>query len=134
LKDNLGAYFARLNGTPPSEFDSIYDIEFRTDKSTGRVFEMNVFTVSDVFTVAADQIRWALGRPSKPGAILPSTKFTVEKMMNEEGIQGLVITGEGNGHGVGACQCGFIGRAREGQKYDEMLRKYYTGVKLVKIY
>jgi len=134
LKDNLGAYFAHLNGTPPSEFDSIYDIEFRTDENTGRVFEMNIFTVSEVYTVAADQIRWALGRPSKPGAILPSTKFTVEKMKNDKGIQGLVITGEGNGHGVGACQCGFIGRARAGQKYDEMLKKYYTGVKLIKIY
>ena len=58
----------------------------------------------------------------------------IEKIINENGFQGLEITGIGNGHGVGACQCGFIGRARESQKYDNILEQYYKGVKLVRIY
>jgi stage II sporulation protein D len=95
---------------------------------------MVVFTESDIFTVECDQIRWALGRPSKPGAILPSTRFSAEPVINENGFRGLEIKGVGNGHGVGACQCGFIGRARDGQKYDDMLEEYYRGAKLVRIY
>ena len=95
---------------------------------------MEVFTESNVFKVECDQIRWALGRPSRPGAILPSTGFSAKKFINDGYLQSLEVTGVGNGHGVGACQCGFIGRAREGQKYDDMLNEYYRGAKLVRIY
>ena len=95
---------------------------------------MKIFTGSNIYSVESDQIRWALGRQSKPGAILPSTNFTVRKIKTGSSIQGLEITGKGNGHGVGACQCGFIGRARAGQSYKKMLKAYYKNAKLVKIY
>jgi stage II sporulation protein D len=134
LAGNLASYFSVLSGTLPNAFDEIYNVDFQTDENINRANKMDVFAGPNVFTVEADQIRWALGRPSKPGAILPSTKFKVKKIENSEGLQKLIITGVGNGHGAGACQCGFIGRARSGQKYDEMLNKYYKGVKLVKIY
>jgi stage II sporulation protein D len=95
---------------------------------------MEVFTGGGTYKVEKDQIRWALGRPSTPGAILPSTKFTYEKNVTSDGLWSMVISGYGNGHGVGACQCGIIGRARDGQKYDKILKKYYEGVTLVRLY
>jgi len=134
LSGNLNRYFIERGLGSQDDFGEIIDIEFHTDKKTNRVLKMEIFTESNIFTVECDQIRWALGRPSKLGAILPSTRFTAEKIINENGFQGLEITGVGNGHGVGACQCGFIGRARDGQKYDNMLEKYYKGAKLVRIY
>lgn len=134
LTRNLTAYFSRLNDDSATDLGQINDIEFYTDSETHRVYKMEVYTASRILSVEADQIRWALGRPSKPGSILPSTRFTVKQIKDQGGLRGLIITGVGNGHGVGACQCGFIGRAREGQKYHEMLDKYYKGVKLVKLY
>ena len=95
---------------------------------------MKIFTENEVFTVERDQIRWALGRPSSPGAILPSTRFKAVKARGENGLSQVVIMGIGNGHGVGACQCGAIGRARAGQKYDEILKTYYKRIEIEKIY
>ena len=134
LSGNLENYFVERGSAYPGDINKIIDIEFHEDDKTNRVLKMDIITESNIFTVECDQIRWALGRPSKPGAILPSTRFSVVKIINEGLLHSLEITGVGNGHGVGACQCGFIGRAREGQKYDNMLEEYYIGAKLVRIY
>ena len=39
-----------------------------------------------------------------------------------------VITGKGWGHGVGLCQLGASGMARDGASFEEILKHYYTGV------
>jgi SpoIID/LytB domain protein len=46
----------------------------------------------------------------------------------------LHVTGGGFGHGVGMSQMGAIGRAQAGQTYREILRAYYTGAGIEKIY
>lgn len=134
LSANLEKYFIEKELASGDNFGRIIDIEFHKDESTDRVLKMEVFTEPKTYTVECDQIRWALGRPSKPGAILPSTRFSARKIKNGDLLQSLEISGVGNGHGVGACQCGFVGRAREGQKYDYILKEYYKGAKLVRIY
>jgi stage II sporulation protein D len=134
IQNNLKRYFIEFESGFSSEFNDIIDIEFLKDIKTGRMLEMQIFTDSGIHKIKCDQIRWALGRPSRPGTILPSTRFSVDKIYEDGHLQGMVVKGFGNGHGVGACQCGLIGRAREGQDYDEMLKTYYTGVELVKIY
>ncbi|UCC80080.1 MAG: SpoIID/LytB domain-containing protein [Candidatus Zixiibacteriota bacterium] len=134
LSANLKQYFVEKGLASNVNFNEIIDIEFHKDDRTDRVLKMEVFTESNIYIVECDQIRWALGRPSNPGAILPSTRFSARKIINGDLLQSLEISGVGNGHGVGACQCGFIGRAREHQKYDDMLEVYYKGAKLVRIY
>ncbi len=134
LRKNLNAYFAGPAPEKAGNLDKLVDIEFSTDPWSERVVEMKIFTENEVLTVERDQIRWALGRPSSPGTILPSTRFKVEKTRDANGLLQLAIMGTGNGHGVGACQCGIIGRARAGQKYDEILKVYYKGIKIETIY
>jgi len=46
----------------------------------------------------------------------------------------LVVVGRGSGHGVGLCQWGARGFALEGVAWDEILRTYYPGADLVKLY
>ena len=58
-----------------------------------------------------------------------SSKFEVQR--SEDGF---VIQGRGRGHGVGMCQWGASGLGREGRNYAEILRYYYSGADLVKIY
>lgn len=41
-----------------------------------------------------------------------------------------VITGTGNGHGIGMSQYGAMGMAKAGYTYDEILKHYFTGVKV----
>ena len=45
-----------------------------------------------------------------------------------------VFRGAGWGHGVGMCQLGAIGRAELGQPYRDILRHYYNGAEIVRIY
>jgi stage II sporulation protein D len=134
LNFNLGQYFGGIGELPVKGFGTILDIHFKKDKNLDRVSEMKVETSTGVFKVERDKIRWALKRPSVPGAILPSTKFTANLIKSGGTIVGLEIVGTGNGHGVGMCQCGAIGRARVGQSCEEILKAYYKGIKIEKIY
>lgn len=58
---------------------------------------------------------------------LRSTSFTINKEGNK-----INITTTGYGHGVGMSQYGAQGMANEGYKYDEILKHYYSGVKIKK--
>jgi stage II sporulation protein D len=115
-------------------FGTILDIYFKEYKNSERMSEMKVETSTGVFKVEKDKIRWALKRPSVPGAILPSTRFTANLIRAGGAITSLEIAGTGNGHGVGMCQCGAIGRARNGQNYSQILKTYYKSIRIEKIY
>jgi stage II sporulation protein D len=44
------------------------------------------------------------------------------------------FTGRGQGHGAGLCQWGAAGLARQGTGYREILRRYYPGTDVAKMY
>jgi stage II sporulation protein D len=134
LQDALDKYFTEKGLCREGAFGQVRDIGFTLDKNINRIKTMKVTTNTGAFKVTNDQIRWALGRPSVPGAILPSTMFNAVKRMNGPRLVGLKITGTGNGHGVGMCQCGAIAQSRVGKKYDDILKFYYKRIKIEKIY
>jgi stage II sporulation protein D len=60
---------------------------------------------------------------------LPSSMFLVSR---EGGAW--VFRGGGWGHGAGMCQWGAVGRAEAGQDYRQILRAYYSGAEVARIY
>ncbi|MCP4580535.1 MAG: SpoIID/LytB domain-containing protein [candidate division Zixibacteria bacterium] len=134
LKDNLSGYFGNKGELPKKGFGKIVSIKFEKDHSIGRMAEMKVKTTTDEFKVTSDQIRWALKRPSRPGSILPSTRFNASLRTSKGAITGLELVGAGNGHGIGMCQCGAIGRARDKADYKTILEIYYHKIDIEKIY
>jgi len=60
---------------------------------------------------------------------LKSTRMT---LVSQE--EGLTIQTIGWGHGVGMCQYGADGMAKEGKTYEEIIAHYFTGVSLVKLF
>jgi stage II sporulation protein D len=58
-------------------------------------------------------------------AAVRSLRFTVE-----EAPHGFALRGTGYGHGVGLCQFGANGMARQGRRFDEILAHYYTGIRI----
>jgi stage II sporulation protein D len=60
---------------------------------------------------------------------LPSAMFVVARDGGD-----LVLRGGGWGHGAGMCQWGAVGRAEAGQGYREILRAYYSGATVARIY
>ena len=59
---------------------------------------------------------------------LKSTDFEINQVGSN-----VVINTKGYGHGVGLSQYGAEGMAKEGYKYDDILKHYYTGIKIKKI-
>jgi stage II sporulation protein D len=134
LLANLEAY-RKQTGAPIGKFTFVKDIELVRGTPGGRVLAMTVTTSSGLWTILADQTRWALGRPSRPGTILPSSNFSLDLKRDKSGhITTATVTGRGYGHGVGLCQCGMIGRARAGQRYRDILPHYYTGTQIELVY
>jgi stage II sporulation protein D len=60
---------------------------------------------------------------------LPSSMFVVDR----DG-DAWVFRGGGWGHGVGMCQWGAVGRAEARQDYRQILRAYFSGAEVAKIY
>jgi stage II sporulation protein D len=59
--------------------------------------------------------------------------FDIERNARGE-IIGMMFFGRGWGHGVGMCQVGAYGMALDGATYDQILKTYYNGVELKKLY
>lgn len=86
------------------------------------------------YVVRADSVRWLL-RPQPGPAILNSSRlYDLEAEQGANGVESLEVHGGGWGHAIGMCQVGAMGRARAGHNYSEILRAYYTGVELARLY
>jgi stage II sporulation protein D len=59
--------------------------------------------------------------------------FDIERNAQGE-VLGMTFFGRGWGHGVGMCQVGAYGMALDGATYDQILKKYYKGIELKKVY
>jgi stage II sporulation protein D len=78
-------------------------------------------------TVTALRLRTLLG--------LRDSLFSYDIERNAAGaVVGATFFGRGWGHGVGMCQVGAYGMALAGAGYEEILKKYYAGIELRKIY
>ncbi len=80
------------------------------------------------YTITRDNIRSRLGG-------LRSNMFIVEPKIGADGLpEYFIFYGGGWGHGVGMCQSGAAGMAADGYNCEEILKHYYQGVELSKIY
>jgi stage II sporulation protein D len=114
---------ARAAGAPVGAVRSLV-VQGRSE--SGRVAALGVSTDGGRYVVRANEIRYVLRTVG--GEILPSTYFSVDAAVDADGrVSRLTLHGNGNGHGVGMCQWGAIGRARAGQDFRTILRTYYPG-------
>ncbi|HEX8275253.1 MAG TPA: SpoIID/LytB domain-containing protein [Longimicrobiaceae bacterium] len=101
--------------------------------TSGRVTQIQFVTDAGTFTETGTAIRSAMPYISSTGVptLLPSTLFVVDPVTNSSGqLTGYKVYGGGNGHGAGLAQTGAVGMARAGLTYDQILKKYYTGIVL----
>jgi stage II sporulation protein D len=124
-----------VNRTPLSGdgLQRITDVKVNGTTRSRRVKELRiVFERGDV-RIPAPDIRTIL-RPD-PDRILSSDAFQLTVTRSDDGqVTRVVAAGAGSGHGVGMCQWGAIGRARAGQDYQSILRTYFPGTKIEKLY
>jgi stage II sporulation protein D len=112
---------------------AIQAVEVRSRGQAGRT-TLALRTDAGTFVLRADSVRWIL-RTSPGGPILNSSRIDSVHVESPDGIvEQLAIHGGGWGHGIGMCQVGALGRARSGQRYDEILRTYYTNTEIRELY
>ena len=73
-----------------------------------------------------EQVRESSGIRLRHRLSLPSTLFSVRLDQGNT----VVFEGCGSGHGSGLCQWGAAGRARAGQKAEDILQAYYPGARV----
>jgi stage II sporulation protein D len=117
----LRAYATVPSGRPGSA--RVIGVGARTP--SGRVATLDIETDRGIFALRGNDIRYVLRAPG--GEILLSTYFSVEPEYRAGVVSRVTLRGQGNGHGVGMCQWGAIGRARAGQSFRSILGTYYPG-------
>jgi stage II sporulation protein D len=104
----------------------LVDMSVKSRGTSGRATELEIQGTDNTVTVRGFQIREVLG--------LRDTLFVIDKSYDESGrVSGYTFSGRGWGHGVGLCQVGAYGMAIAGASYRDILKKYYTGIKIDKL-
>jgi len=123
LRESIGRYVRSLPGG--GSVSTVRSVTVSDVTPAGRVSTLTVESDRRAVTLRGNEIRSALRLPS--GEILYSTYFSVDAVVGRGEVELLTLRGGGNGHGVGMCQAGAIGRARAGQDFRTILRTYYPG-------
>jgi stage II sporulation protein D len=124
LRDAIARYVRSLPGGTGG-IGTVTNVAVTAVTPAGRVATLTVDTDRGRWSMRGNEIRAALRSPA--GELLYSTYFSVDVVPGRSGVERLILNGGGNGHGVGMCQSGAIGRARAGQDFRTILRTYYPG-------
>lgn len=125
IKENL----IHLTGKQENEIGEIKNIKIVKRGASRRVIEVIVYTNRGKYSITKNNIRLLMKNSQNPGKSLLSTYFTIKQSNND-----ILLKGKGYGHGVGMCQYGAMGMASIGYGFREILKHYYHGVRLEKVY
>lgn len=105
----------------------ITDVRVAARGSSRRAIDLEVKGTQGTAHVRGGRIRSVLG--------LREQLFVIDRKYDSDGqLTGFRFTGRGWGHGVGMCQVGAYGLARQGLSYDQILKTYYSGIELTRLY
>jgi stage II sporulation protein D len=128
LRIPLDEVYARLTARSP-EWESLgglVGVEGLKAAPDGRWITLRLIgSGGGAYEISAERFRLALG-----GSLMRSAACQVRV----SGSELVLENGRGFGHGLGLCQWGAEGQAREGRRATEILRYYYPGSKLLRAY
>jgi SpoIID/LytB domain protein len=119
---------ARLNATH-KDVKEVRNIRIVNRTSSGLISRVALDThpVGTIILNGESEIRRALG--------LPSSFFTLHRNFETDGhLKHVLIKGAGSGHHVGLCQMGAMRLAQMGHDYIFILKHYYQGIEVYRIY
>ena len=126
LHSAVNRYLRSYAAVPAGGPGAVRTVTVESRTPSGRVGSLTIATERGTYALRGNEIRFVLR--SSGGEILHSTYFSTEAVRSGDGtIERLTIRGNGNGHGVGMCQWGAIGRARAGHDFRAILQAYYPG-------
>ncbi|HEX6717101.1 MAG TPA: SpoIID/LytB domain-containing protein, partial [Pyrinomonadaceae bacterium] len=106
---------------------SITDLRVASRGASHRVTDLEIVGANGTAHVRGGRIRSALG--------LREQLFVIDRELDDEGrVTEFIFTGRGWGHGVGMCQVGAYGLAKQGWTAEQILKAYYSGIELTRLY
>jgi stage II sporulation protein D len=105
----------------------IVDLRVASRGSSHRVTDLEIIGANGAGHVRGGRIRSALG--------LREQLFVIDRQYDDTGrVSQFIFTGRGWGHGVGMCQVGAYGLAKQGWSAEQILKAYYSGIQLTRLY
>ena len=123
----VARYLRQYARSAPANPGSVRAVRAGSRTRSGRLAAVTIATDRGRYTVRGNDMRFVFRAAN--GRILNSTFVSVS--MPARG--GVTFHGNGNGHGIGMCQWGAIGRARAGHTTEQILAAYYPGTTLARI-
>jgi stage II sporulation protein D len=106
---------------------AITDLRIARQGTSRRVIDLEVIGTQGIAHIRGGRIRSALG--------LKEQLFVIDRTYDENNrVSSFTFTGRGWGHGVGMCQFGAYGLAKQGLNVEQILKTYYTGIELTNLY
>ncbi len=134
LEQKLQRSLPVLLGTQEVALGRLLDIKIARRTASGRVAALAFVGSQNSYTVERSAIRWAFGTGTIDSQGLYSTLFAIDKERGQDGVPvAYELFGGGWGHGVGLCQAGALGMAREGYSEEQILAHYYPQSSLVNL-
>lgn len=125
LWDSGSPHYRKTLNVSKEEFQSLLNLGPETPLSPQRLESSASGTI--------EKIAWGdnlmNGQEVRQALKLPSAKFTIA--VNDKTV---AITTTGNGHGVGLCQYGANGLAKQGKDYQQILHYYFQGINLYRVH
>jgi stage II sporulation protein D len=121
---------------PSGGLGELLDVQATQRSRSGRVWVLTVTTTKGTITVPAYSLRQVLRRGGNVTSILRSNLFKIDVRRDPTTRKALAVvaSGAGSGHGVGLCQTGALAMARDGRRAEDILRHYYTGIEIRRMY
>jgi len=105
----------------------IVDLRVVSRGASHRVTDLEIVGTNGTAHVRGGRIRSALG--------LREQLFVIDREYDETGrVSEFTFVGRGWGHGVGMCQVGAYGLAKQGWSSEQILKAYYSGIEISRIY
>ena len=123
---SLGQVQARL-ARRARGIGQIVDLRVVSRGASHRVTDLEIIGTNGTAHVRGGRIRSALG--------LREQLFVIDREYDEQGrVTEFIFVGRGWGHGVGMCQVGAYGLAKQGFSAEQILKTYYSGIELTRMY
>jgi stage II sporulation protein D len=105
----------------------IVDLRVASRGSSHRVTDLEIVGTNGTAHVRGGRIRSVLG--------LREQLFVIDREYDDSGrVTEFIFIGRGWGHGVGMCQVGAYGLAKQGWSTEQILKAYYSGIELTRMY
>jgi stage II sporulation protein D len=124
----IARYLRQYTPSAPTNPGGVRSVRAGPRTRSGRLASVTIATDRGRYVVRGNDMRFVFRTPN--GRILNSTFVSLSSPGGEGAV---TFHGNGNGHGIGMCQWGAIGRARAGHTAQQILAAYYPGTTLARI-